>query len=165
MSLVRSVARPMLASVFVAGGMDALRHPASRVPAATRFLDRVGGPLGLPPDPELLVRANALTMVGAGTLLARGHVPRLAAAALAGALVPTTLAGHAYWQERDPDRRAQQRTQFLKNLALLGGLLLATVDTEGRPSHAWRAEARAKHIRAAALRAARTQRATNDAPI
>ena len=41
------------------------------------------------------------------------------------------------WQ--DPQVRAQQRTQFLKNLGLLGGLLLAAVDTEGRPGLAYRA--------------------------
>ena len=35
--------------------------------------------------------------------------------------------------------RARQRTQFLKNLGLLGGLLLAAVDTEGRPGLAYRA--------------------------
>jgi hypothetical protein len=29
---------------------------------------------------------------------------------------------------------------FLKNLGLLGGLLLAAADTEGRPSIGWRAE-------------------------
>jgi hypothetical protein len=32
-----------------------------------------------------------------------------------------------------------QRISFLKNLGLLGGLLLAAVDTEGRPGLAYRA--------------------------
>lgn len=139
MSLVRTVARPMLASMFLVGGMDALRHPSSKVPAAKPFIDRVAGPLNLPQDPELLVRANAVTMLAGGSLLATGHFPRLASLALTGTLVPTTLAAHAYWREHDPVQRKQQRTQFLKNLGLLGGLLLAAVDTEGRPGVAYRA--------------------------
>ena len=31
MSLVRKIARPMLAAIFVVGGLDALRHPGGRV--------------------------------------------------------------------------------------------------------------------------------------
>lgn len=158
MSLVRSAARPMLASIFLVGGLDALKHPAARVPAAKPFLDRVAGPLGLPNDPELLVRANAATMLAGGALLATGHLPRLAAVALAGTLLPTTFAAHGYWREHDPDRRAMQQTQFYKNLSLLGGLLLAAVDTEGRPSYAWRASEGARRTRGAAHRTARTTR-------
>ncbi len=154
MSLVRTVARPMLASMFLVGGMEALRHPSSKVPAAKPFLDRVAGPLNLPQDPELLVRANAVTMLAGGALLATGHFPRLASLALTGSLVPTTLAAHAYWREHDPAQRKQQRTQFLKNVGLLGGLLLAAVDTEGRPSVAYRA----RMTRKAAERTAHTTR-------
>ena len=35
--------------------------------------------------------------------------------------------------------RERQKVQFLKNLGLLGGLLLAAVDTEGKPGLAYRA--------------------------
>ena len=51
-------------------------------------------------------------------------------AVLAATLVPTTVAAHSFWQEQDPEVRAKQKVQFLKNLGLLGGLLLAAVDTE-----------------------------------
>lgn len=129
----------MLASIFVVGGLDALRHPGPRVAKAATFADKVAAPLGLPEDPELLVRANGAAMVAGGGLLALGRFPRLAAAVLAGSLLPTTAAGHPFWVEQDPAVRAQQRTQFLKNLGLLGGLLLAAVDTEGRPGLAYRA--------------------------
>ena len=78
-------------------------------------------------------------MVGAGSLLALGRLPRIASTVLAATLVPTTIAAHSYWNEQDPQVRAQQKVQFLKNLGLLGGLLLAAVDTEGRPGLAYRA--------------------------
>lgn len=138
MSLVRRVARPMLAAMFVVGGLDQLKHPGAKAKAAGPVLDQAKK-LGLPDDPELLVRANGVAMVGGGALLATGHVPRLASTVLAGALLPTTLAAHAFWNESDPQTRAQQKIQFLKNLGLLGGLLLAAVDTAGKPSLAYRA--------------------------
>lgn len=64
----------------------------------------------------------------AGTLLALGWAPRLSALALAGSLIPTTLAGHAYWALEDPATRKIQRIQFHKNLAMIGGLLFAALD-------------------------------------
>jgi uncharacterized membrane protein YphA (DoxX/SURF4 family) len=90
------------------------------------------------------VQVNAAAQVAGGILLALGWFPRLAAILLAGSLVPTTLAGHRFWEIDDPADRARQRNQFLKNLGLLGGLILAAVDTEGRPSVTWRAKRAAK---------------------
>ena len=89
--------------------------------------------LGVPNDPELVVRANGAVMVGAGSMLALGRLPRRAALALALSLLPTTAAGHPFWQIKDPKQRAAQRLQLQKNLSMLGGLLLAVVDTGGKP--------------------------------
>ena len=172
MTLVRRVARPMLAAIFVVEGLEQLRHPSAMAGKVTKFAEQVA-PLGLPNDPELLVRANGATMVGGGALLAVGRVPRLAALALVGSMVPTTYVGHQFWAETDPAAKRMQRLQFLKNLALIGGLLLATVDTEGRPGLAYRvgmadssakrtakrARREARHIAHAARREARLARA------
>ena len=54
--------------------------------------------------------------------------------------MPTTAAGHRFWEESDPAKRKHQQLHLLKNAGIVGGLLLATVDTEGRPSLAWRAQ-------------------------
>jgi uncharacterized membrane protein YphA (DoxX/SURF4 family) len=154
MTVVRRVARPMLAAMFVVGGLDQLKHPGRKADTAASLVERVGPAVGLPDDPELLVRANGAAMVGAGSLLAVGRLPRIASTVLAATVVPTTLAAHAFWQEQDPQVRAAQKVQFLKNLGLLGGLLLAAVDTEGRPGLAYRA----KLVNESAHRAARTTR-------
>ena len=140
MSLVRRIARPMLAAFFIAGGIEALRHPAKRSEQARPLVDKAAEPLRLPDDPELLVRANGALMVGAGALLATGRFPRIAAGALATTLVPATLVEHPFWQAEDPQERRTQMVQTLKNVGLLGGLLLAAVDTEGRPGLAYRAK-------------------------
>jgi putative oxidoreductase len=144
MSPIRRLARPMLAAVFISGGIDVLRDPGGRVEKAKAVTSKVAGPLGLPEDPAQLVKLNAAVQVGAGALLSIGRLPRLAAIALCGSIIPTTLAGHRFWEETEPATRAQQRIHFLKNLGLLGGLLLAAVDTAGAPSLSWRAQRAAK---------------------
>lgn len=144
MAVLRKFARPLLASVFLTGGVSTLRDPKRVAPAA----EPVAVPLAnripwLTEDPERLIRANGVVQVGAGLMLATGRLPRLAALALAGSLVPTTLAGHAWWREEDKERRAAQRTQFTKNLSLFGGLLIAAADAHGKPSVAYRTRAAA----------------------
>jgi len=69
-------------------------------------------------------------------------------------VVPTTVAGHPFWQEKDKGARMQQMTHFFKNLSMLGGLVIAAIDTEGKPGVAWRtshavtsAKREAKHLR------------------
>jgi putative oxidoreductase len=126
---LRVAARVFTGSTYAILGMDALRAPGSRPEqaAATLAAIRRVCPV-LPEDDKLLVQANAAVMVGAGTLLALGRLPRLSALTLAASLIPTTLAGHSYWTIEDPLARKTQRIQFHKNLAMLGGLLLAAID-------------------------------------
>ncbi|WP_329105865.1 DoxX family protein [Micromonospora sp. NBC_01699] len=142
---VRTVARTLLSGIFVVSGAQSAASPKSYAARAERVTDRVAPLLAranprLPTDPTTLVRINGTVQLVGGLMLATGYFPRTAAAVLAGTLVPTTLAGHAYWAEDDPARRRMQRINLLKNLGLFGGLLLAAVDTEGRPGLRWRAE-------------------------
>jgi uncharacterized membrane protein YphA (DoxX/SURF4 family) len=146
MTAVRRLARPMLAAIFLSGGLDALRNPSPKVPAAAGVAPSIAAKLPyLPEDPEQLVRINGAVQVVAGAMLALGRFPRLSSMLLAASLIPTTIAGHRYWEEDDPGLRAQQRIHFYKNLGLLGGLMLAAVDTEGRPGLAWRAQHATHH--------------------
>ena len=149
MKITRRVARPMMAAIFIQGGLDAVRNPESKKRKAETVAPAVADTLGLPDDTVQLVRVNGAVMVGAGVMLAMGWFPRLAAAALAGTIVPTTLAGHRFWEETDKQARAQQTIHFLKNVGLLGGLIIAATDTEGRPSLGWRARRAASKARKA----------------
>jgi putative oxidoreductase len=170
--LVRRIARPLLASSFVYGGIDTLRNPQSRVPGARPVVEAVTAqadkqlPVTVPRDVEQWVKIDAGVKVGAGALFALGKLPRLSALLLCGSIVPTTLAGHRFWEHEDPKERFGQLSHFLKNLGLLGGLLLAAVDTEGKPSVGYRArkaargaaEATEKTVAKAQKRAAKAQK-------
>ncbi|MFJ3703978.1 MULTISPECIES: DoxX family protein [Streptomyces] len=144
MAILRKVARPLLASVFISGGLRTLRDPHSVAGAAEPVARPVSARVPkLPDDTVRLVRINSAVQVGAGVLLATGRLPRASALALAASLVPTTLAGHAWWKTQEPEERARQQVQFTKNLSLLGGLLIAAADTHGKPSLAYRSRAAA----------------------
>ena len=165
MTITRLLARPMLASIFVAGGINALRNTDVHATRAQKVTDRVV-PLAqqaapkapIPTDAATLVRINAGAQLLAAAALATGRAPRLSATVLAASLVPTTLAGHAFWDETDPQAKASQRLQFIKNTSVLGGLLLAGVDTEGRPGLAWRARRAATDVRREARHVAKEAR-------
>jgi uncharacterized membrane protein YphA (DoxX/SURF4 family) len=49
-------------------------------------------------------------------------MPALASVVLAAVLVPTTLVGHAFWMAEGTARQ-EQLAHFIKNLAVLGGLV------------------------------------------
>ena len=144
MTIAEALARPLLAGMFVYGGIDALRNPASKVDPAAPVLEPASRATGL--RPEQLVTINAGVQVVAGVALAAGILPRPAAAVLAASLVPTTLAGHRFWEEEDPAAKGAHLIHLLKNVAALGGLLLAATSTGGRPSIPWRARRAAQHL-------------------
>ncbi|HET8593808.1 MAG TPA: DoxX family membrane protein [Intrasporangium sp.] len=118
MSLAYSAAdrlsRLALGTTFAWLGYEAATNPGGRVNAAAD--------LGLP-KPEAAVRFNGAAMAAGGAALALGILPRAAALGLVGSLVPTTIAGHAFWKAEDPQVRVNHRVQVLKNLGLVGGLL------------------------------------------
>ena len=127
---LRMVARLLTGSTYVLLGADAARAPGARVDQAAPTLAALRRTVPLPVDDELIVRGNGAVQVVGGALLAFGRVPRLAALALAGSLIPTTLAGHAFWKVDDPTARKLQRIQFHKNMAMIGGLLFAVADRD-----------------------------------
>ncbi|MEU7628587.1 DoxX family protein [Nocardia sp. NPDC049220] len=165
--LLRRLARPLLATAFVVDGVDTLRRPEARVKVATELVQRGqrqlpdGIATKLPADPATVVQINAAAQVAGGVLLALGKAPRLAAMVLAATVVPAAVTEQDFWNEQDPARKSAKRTAFLKDLGLLGGLMIATADTEGRPSLGWRGR-RAARDAAAAVSAALPFSATSE---
>ena len=102
MSIVRRVARPMIAAIFIVQGLDAFRHPGPLAQRSSPLLDKAIPALGLPDDKELLVRANGVTQMLGGAMLAAGFLPRVGAMAIAATLVPTTLPATRSGRRRTP---------------------------------------------------------------
>ena len=163
MTVSRLIARPMLASIFVVGAATALKNSSGTAAKADPVTSRLvplakKAGIPLPEDPETLVKINAAVQIGAGLALATGRAPRLSAAVLAASLIPTTAAGHRFWEEKEPAKKKAQRVQFFKNASMMGGLMLAAVDTEGKPGVAWRARRAAADVRRQSRQLARDAR-------
>ncbi len=74
------------------------------------------------PAAAILIWPAALVEVIAGLMLVTGWKTRWAALALIVFTVPATLIFHAYWSV-PADQVLNQQIHFMKNLAILGGLL------------------------------------------
>ncbi|MDP9831607.1 DoxX family protein [Trueperella abortisuis] len=115
-----NIGHMMMAPIFVLGGFGAMKEPGGRIGLTKDLMDKTGITVD-EQQAELMVKANGAAMIGAGAALGLGIFPRAAALALIGSLIPTTVAGHAFWEEEGA-ARDRQRIQFFKNLAIVGGL-------------------------------------------
>src|SRR6478735_1258308 len=141
--LVRRIARPLLSAAFIGQGIEALRDvkPAAEVvqptlDAAQALPSSVADQI--PDNAVTVARINAAVQIGGGLLLATGRIPRVASALLAATVIPGNLGKHMFWDETDPALKAEKRRGFLTDLSLIGGLVLASADTAGKPSLGWR---------------------------
>ena len=149
--LIRRIARPMLATTFITRGVEALKSPKHAADVARPTLEglsKLPDPVGtnVPTNAETVAKVTAGVQIGAGLLLAVGRLPRLSSAALAVSVVPGSLGGHAFWNETDPVRKAAERRAMFADLGLIGGLIIASVDTEGKPSLGWRGRRAARKV-------------------
>lgn len=152
MTILRAVARTMLASYFIVNGLKAMKRPEefteaaepvaeTLLPLANRTLPKQAA-VYLPQDTTALVKATGIAQIVGGICLATGIGRRLGAVALAASMAPQLLASNPFTGDSEGDGAGKD--SFLKNLALTGSVLLAAQDTEGRPDLAWRAKNRAE---------------------
>lgn len=149
MTILRAVARTMLASYFVVNGYKAMRHPEefleaaepvaeTLLPLASRTLPKPAA-VYLPQDTAGLVKASGIAQILGGLSLATGIGRRTGATVLAVTMVPHVIASNPL-TAKSGEREARYGL-LSKNVALLGGVALAAMDTEGRPNLAWKARA------------------------
>src|ERR1700758_3598599 len=149
--LIRKIARPLLSTVFIGQGVDSMLNPKPAADAAAPTVDGLRAlpdPVGrsIPSDPQVFAQMTAAVQIGGGLLLATGKAPRIASAALALTVLPANLGAHMFWSENDPQVKAQKRKDFLTDLSLLGGLMIASADTAGKPSLGWRGRRAAERL-------------------
>jgi len=149
--LIRRIARPLLSVAFIGQGIDSLLHPKPAAEAAAPMVDGLRAlpdPVGsvIPSDPQTFARINAAVQIGGGLLLATGKAPRVASAALAFTVLPANVGAHMFWSESDPQLKTEKRKEFMTDLSLLGGLMIASADTAGKPSLGWRGRRAAERL-------------------
>lgn len=167
--MIRKLARPMLASVYIADGVNTVKNASEHANDAERVVKTIKSVLPsqyaqfIPSDPETVAKINGGVKIGAGSTFALGKAPRLSAGLLAASTVGTLLGRNAFWDAKDSDDKARRRNGAMTNVALLGGVLLASADTEGKPGLAWRAQDAAKRANKNIQQALPTQSETDKA--
>ena len=106
--------RLCLALIFLLNGFGVVDQTRAAAELAAH-----GMPAGLVP---LFMLGGRVLQVVAGVALVAGVQERLAALGLAAFLVPATVVAHGFWAFEGAELQAQL-VNFLKNLAVLGGLL------------------------------------------
>ncbi len=155
MSIIRGLGRTLFASYFVVKGTNAALKPDTFVedaePVADKLLPLVQRSLPasvsshIPEDTRSLVRlAGAVQAVG-GVAMGTGLGRRAGAALVAASMVPHVVASIPE-KTLPKEDRAGARSVLLRNVALLGGALMASRDTAGQPSIAWRLAQRRKAL-------------------
>ncbi|SEJ21398.1 Uncharacterized membrane protein YphA, DoxX/SURF4 family [Demequina mangrovi] len=123
---MRALARPMLASWFVYGGVQSYLEPEERAARVAPTVEPALEELGLEDVKTVdLVKAHGIASIALASALALSRAPRSAALGLAGLAGVTTALSHPFWKEEDEAKRDEELEQFLKNLSLVGGVLVA----------------------------------------
>ncbi|WP_170252491.1 DoxX family protein [Corynebacterium phocae] len=117
-----AVGRAAILPIFIVGAKTALNN-ADYVGGMAEESAKKLGIKDLPVDGPTMAKVNAYAQMGLGSALALGIFPKYAAWGLIGSLIPTTLVGHAFWEKEDKDEKGQEKLQFAKNTAIIGGLL------------------------------------------
>src|SRR4029079_15451365 len=107
------VARILLSLVFLVAGVRKIMAIAG----TAGYFAKLGMPM-----PEVMVYVAILFEVGGSILLIVGWKAREAAIALALFTLVATCFAHRFWQV-DAAQYANQMNHFLKNLAIIGGML------------------------------------------
>jgi len=156
MSIVRRIARPLLATGYVASGVESFRnsssaaqHLAPVISAAVKAAPQAGPALQ---NPAVVAQGLAAAQVGAAVLFGLGRLPRLSAGVLVTTTALNAYADYRAAQAATREQKAARRSAALKNASMVGAVMLAAVDTEGSPSLLWRAEHLAGDVRKNASR-------------
>jgi len=139
--MIRQLSRALMAGVFIHQGVEALRRPADTAEATGAVAVALADRLPVLPSgrPEVLVRANGAAQLTGGAMLLADVAPRASAAGLAVTMVPVTFGEHAFWSAEPGEERRTQVRLFLRDLAIIAGLMITAMDTEGQPGLVWRA--------------------------
>ncbi len=106
--------RLLLAAIFVISGLNKL----SDFSGTAAFMSGAGLPAA-----EFLLVLTILIEVAGGLMIVLGWYTRQLALILFLFMLPVTAVFHNPWAAADPAQVQQQMIHFLKNLAIMGGLL------------------------------------------
>ena len=116
------VGRILLALIFLVAGYRKLMAVAG----SAGYFAKLGFPMT-----DVLVWVVIAVEIGAAVLLILGWKTRWGALALALFTLIATFAAHRFWEISDAGQYANQMNHFLKNLAIVGGMIILAATGPG----------------------------------
>ena len=117
--------RVLLGGFFIISGVRHFQH----LPMMAGFTGSKGVP-----QPKLAVMVSGMMIIVGGLSILLGVRPHLGIALVSVFLLPVTLLMHQYWKHTDPMMRINDQVNFMKNVAMAGGLLMVAACGPGRLS-------------------------------
>lgn len=117
------VGRLLVAVLFLPSGVS----KAMNIAGITGMLASKGVPF-----PAVMGILATAVELGGPILLILGVLPRLTAVVVGGFTLVAALLAHNFWTLTDAAARSAQQIQFLKNAAIVGGLMFYFVSGPGR---------------------------------
>jgi len=121
--LLSVVGRVLLIGIFL---MSAVGNDIPNFKPVTELMGKVG----VPSPQFLLVGAIAFLIVGSVTILF-GYWARVGALLLLIFLILATYYFHDFWNITDPQAKQEQMINFLKNVSLMGAMLMIIANGTG----------------------------------
>jgi uncharacterized membrane protein YphA (DoxX/SURF4 family) len=109
------IGRILFGGYFIMGGINHFRH----LEMMSGYAQSKGTPY-----PKYSVTFSGILLVIGGASLLLNVLPGLGLISLAVFLVPVTLIMHAPWKVQDPQAKMSETINFMKNIALLGAVLI-----------------------------------------
>jgi len=119
------VGRILLAAIFLVAGLRKLMAPA----ATAGYFAKLGMPMA-----EVMVWVAIVIEVGGGLMLLAGWKTRYAAWAIAIFVAIASFMAHRFWEFSDAAQYGNQLNHFLKNFAIIGGMLFVAACGPGNMS-------------------------------
>lgn len=115
------VGRILLAAIFIVAGMNKLLNFGG----TAAYMESAGLPMV-----EVLLVATIVIELGGGLMIALAWKARWAALAIFLFIIPVTLIFHDFWTVEGQEMQ-NQLNHFMKNLAIMGGMLYVIVMGSG----------------------------------
>ena len=117
------IARVMISFIFLYEAYDSIKYFG-----ATK---EVMNDYGITWNQDFLLSASILVLILGGVLILMGYRSGFGATLLLLYWIPVTFVVHSFWNDAEQFRRAESM-EFMKNIAIIGGLLMILVNGSGR---------------------------------
>jgi len=121
--IVAVLGRVLLCTIFL---MAAVGNKIPNFSAVAGFMAKAGVPA-----PQVMLAGAIVFLIAGSVSVVLGYKARIGAALLLVFLVLATYYFHAFWTATDPQAKQEQMIQFMKNLGLMGAMLLIIANGTG----------------------------------